>query len=183
VVKRYVPPELQTQKFVEEIAIAKQLIGAQRPRWERAAVISGAIMLCGAAAASVAIHQDVKAAGTAHLAAKPTANVDALKDIQGVWGWNADFLQSCSENPQTIAVAPDRKKLSVQYAKPYQNGRQTTTKLDFDVVSVTLDTLVLSRSDPARPSLAHTYFKFIDANAFTLIQSNDPKSGSWPIAR
>ena len=183
VVKRYVPPELQSQKAAEEIAIAKQLIGARRPRWKRAAVVSGAVMLCGAAAASVAIHQDVKAAGTVQLAAKPPPNVDALKDIQGVWGWKADFLQSCSENPQTISVAPDRKKLSVQYAKPYHNGQRTTTKLDFDVVSATSDTLVLSRSDPARPSSAPIYFKFIDANAFTLSQSNDPLGSSGTIAR
>ena len=183
VVKRYVPAELQSQKFVEEIAVAKQLISARRPRWKRAAVASGAIMLCGAAAASLAIHEDLKAVGTARLAAKPTANVDALKDIQGVWGWKADFLQSCSENPQTISVAPDRKTLTVQYAKPYQNGRQTTTKLDFDVVSAAPDTLVLSGSDSARPSAVRTFFKFIDANAFTLIRSNHPFGSSGTIAR
>jgi hypothetical protein len=186
VVKRYVPSELQSQKVAEEIAIVKEMIGSGRPRWKRAAIFSGTMMLCGAAAAAFSIHQDMKAAGTVQLAVKPTVNLDALKDIQGVWGWKADFLQSCSENPQTISVTPDRNKLSIQYAKPYQNGRKTTTKLDFDVVSATPDMLVLSKSDPAmptRPSSDQVYFKFIDANAFTLSHSNDPMGSSGMIAR
>ena len=123
VVKRYVPPRQQTQRAAEEIAIARQVIDSRRPRWRRAGIVSGVVVLCGASVAAFSIRQDLQAGSTLPAAAaKPVVSLDALKDIQGVWGWRADSRQSCEENPQTISVASDGKKVSIQYAKPYHNG-------------------------------------------------------------
>jgi hypothetical protein len=188
VVKRYVPSEFQSQKAAEEIAIAKRIIGARRPTWTGAAMISGLIMLFGAATASFSIHRYVTTAAAAPVAAaaKPQLNLDALKTIEGVWGWKADFLQSCEENPQTISVAADGKRLSIRYAKPYRNGPRTVEVIDFNVISATPDTLVLSKVDPASPtgsSSVQVSFKFIDTNAFGLSRSTDPTAWSGVIAR
>jgi hypothetical protein len=186
VVKRYVPSELQSQKAAEEIVIAKRIIGARRPTWTRAAMISGLIMLFAAATASFSIHRYVTTAAAAPVAAKPKLNLDTLKAIEGVWGFKADFLQSCEENPQTISVAADRKRLSLRYAKPYRNGPKMVETVDFNVLSATPDTLVLSKVDPAAPtgsSSVRVYFKFIDANTFVLTSSNDPEGSSGAIAR
>jgi len=186
VVKRYVPARQQTQKAAEEIAIARQVIDARRPRWRRAGIISGVVILCGASVAAFSIRQDLKTASTLPAAAaKPVVNLDALKDIQGVWGWRADYQQSCEENPQTISVASDGKKVSVSYAKPYHHGSRVTTSLDFDVVTTKPDELVLTKSDApptqASPTLVH--FRFIDENAFAISWSNDAAGSSGTVAR
>ena len=186
VVKRYVPPQQQTQRAAEEMAIARQVIDARRPRWRRAGIISAVVMLCGVGASAFSIERDLRASPARSAAKKPAANLDALKDIQGVWGWRADFQQSCQENPQTISVAPDGKKVSVRYAKPYHHGSRVTTNVDFDVVATKPDELVLSRSDAASSTEAspiRVHFRFIDENAFAMSWSNDATASSGTIAR
>lgn len=186
VVKRYVPSELQTQKAAEEMAIAKQVIGSRWPRWNRIAVVSGIIVVCSAIAASYTVHRNLQAIALARSAAKPALNLDVLKVIQGVWGWRADFEQSCENNPQTISVTSDQKKLTVHYAKPYKGPSGIHTELNFDVVSTKPDMLVLSDPasvgpDKARPT--EVYIKFIEANSFSLSRSDEPLGSSGTIAR
>ena len=186
VVKRYVPSELQTHKSAEEIAVAKQVIAVRRPRWKRIAVISGIIMLCCAAAATFSTRWNLQAAAAARLAAKPRLNLDVLKAIQGVWGWRADFLQSCSENPQTVSVTPDRKKLLVRYAKPFQDGLTLVTNLDFDVVLAKPDSIVLSEAHsatPTSPRPPQVYIQFLDANTYSLSRSDAPMKSSGAVER
>jgi hypothetical protein len=186
VVKRYVPPQQQTQRAAEEMAIARQVIDARRPRWRRAGIISGVVMLCGVSVAAFSIQRDLNVASTLPVAAKPVVSLNVLKDIQGVWGWRADFKQSCEENPQTISVAPDGKRVSVRYAKPYHHGSRVTTNLDFDVVTTKLDELVLVKSDAATSTQAspvQVHFRFIDANAFAMSWSNDAAASSGTVAR
>jgi hypothetical protein len=186
VVKRYVPSELQTHKSAEEIAVAKQVIAVRRPRWKRIAVISGIIMLCCAAAATFSTHWNLQAAAAARLAVKPRLNLDVLTAIQGVWGWRADFLQSCSQNPQTVSVTPDRKKLSVRYAKPFQDGLTLVTNLDFDVVLAKPDSIVLSEAHsatPTSPRPPQVYIQFLDANTYSLSRSDAPMKSSGAVER
>jgi len=185
VVKRYVPSELQTHKSAEEIAVAKQVIAVRRPRWKRIAVISGIIMLCCAAAATFSPRWNLQAAAAARLAAKPRLNLDVLKAIQGVWGWRADFLQSCSENPQTVSVTPDRKKLLVRYAKPFLDGSTLVTELDYEVVLAKPDSIVLLELNPTIPVNPpnKVYVQFLDANTFALSRSDEPMKSSGTIER
>ena len=111
--------------------------------------------------------------------AQPTAplrpNSDLLTNIEGVWGWRADFLESCAENPQTIQVAPDRRTLTMRYAKPYKEGAETITSVTFDVVSAEPNKLVLLRTDPAafvvgKPTPVDV--TFADANTMSWSPSN-----------
>ena len=148
VIKRYVPAEHQTNVAREEIAIAKQAIVARRPRLKRIAVVCGMVFVCGTTAMVLTAPRRLGTA-TAWLTRQPRANIDALKNIQGVWGWRADFLGSCSENPQTIQVSPDQKTLTMRYAKPYKQGSETVTEMTFEVVSVKPNKLVLLRTDSA----------------------------------
>lgn len=183
VVKRHVPSELQTQNPGDEIAVAKEVIGARKPRWTRTALVSGVVMLCAATAATFSVDRNMQASAVARLTAKPRLNLDVLKAVEGVWGWRADFLQSCTENPQTVVVASDRKKLSVQYAKPYQDGSKTVTNLDFDVISATPDTLVLAEPNSGTPSPTRVYVNFLGANSYSLSRSDAPMKSSGAIER
>jgi hypothetical protein len=107
-------------------------------------------------------------AALAALTSPALAAIDALKNIQGVWGWRADFLQSCSENPQTIQVAPDGKTLTMRYAKPYTQGSVTVTELTFDIVSVKPRSLVLLRTDaPAVGKPTPVDVLFLDENTMS----------------
>jgi hypothetical protein len=186
VLHRYVPLELRTKIVVDEIAIAKQVIGTRRLRRKRIAIISGVVVLCGATATAYSTGRNLKATAVARQTTKPTVNLDVLNAIRGVWGWNADSLQSCSENPQTIAVASDRKTLSVRYAKPYQDGSKLITSLDFGVVSASSDQLVLSVPESATPGgspPAQIYVKFLDANSYLLSRSDEPMKSSGTVVR
>jgi hypothetical protein len=186
VVKRYVPSQDQTFRSAEEMAIARQVIDARRPRWRRRAIGFGIALVCCVAAASYSAQRQLQTMAAARLATKPAVNLDVLKDIQGVWGWRADFLESCPENPQTITVAPDRKTLSLRYAKPYQQGEKTITNLDFDVVSTKPDRLVLSLSDASRATnlpATQVVIQFIDANTFSMSRDESPLASSGTIVR
>ena len=76
VVQRYVPLELRTRIVGEEMAIARQFMGAMWPRWRRIAVLSGVIMLCGATAAYVAVRRNQTAVAVARSVARPALNLE-----------------------------------------------------------------------------------------------------------
>jgi hypothetical protein len=179
VIKRYVPPEQQTQKAAEEMAIAKRVIELRQPRWRRAAILSAVLMLCGAGATAFALQRDLSLPPTAKVAAKPAPTLDPLKAVPGVWGWRADTLQSCEENPQTIALSRDGKTLSIRYAKPLELASGAVTELSYEVVSIEPNMLVLAKPGSAR----RIFFRFIDDNAFAISWSNDPNGSSGTIAR
>jgi hypothetical protein len=207
VVQRYVPLELRTRIVGEEMALARQFMGAMWPRWRRIAVLSGVIMLCGATAAYVAVRRNQTAVAVARSVARPALNLekpapnpekpaqpaqnlakpavslDVLKTVQGVWGWRADALESCQENPQTISVTPDRKKLSVRYAKPYQNGVASITNLDFDIESAKPDVLVLSLPNASTATRLVVTLQFLNADTFSLTRSDEPMKSSGTIVR
>ena len=171
VVKRYLLPEQQTQRFAEEITVAKQILAGRRPRWRRIAVVCGVLLACGGGAAAYATQRHMQVMALAQPNAKPKLNLDVLKNIEGVWGWRADFLQSCEENPQTITVTPDRSRVSIRYAKPYRSGVYRIVAMEYGVVSTGADTLVLLgpvASTPDKPAAVTVYVQFLDANSFSL---------------
>jgi hypothetical protein len=184
VVKRYVPAEQQTNLAPEEIALAKQAVVARRPRLKWRAVISGVVLVGGAAVTALSTHRYLEA--TAHLAIKPRLDLDVLRVIQGVWGFRSDYLQSCSENPQTIQVAPDRKTLTLRYAKPYELKSGTLTELNFDVVSVKPNMIGLLWTDPPASVVDKpTPFDvaFIDENTMSWSPSKVGTASSGAIER
>jgi hypothetical protein len=122
----------------------------------------------------------------AALTSPALAAIDAFKNIQGVWGWRADFLQSCSENPQTIQVAPDGKTLTMRYAKPFKEGSDVINDMTFDVISANRSKLVLLRTDPpafvgGKPIPVDVLF--IDENTMSWSPSNSAMAWSGAIER
>jgi hypothetical protein len=184
VVKRYVPAELQTHIARDEMAIAKQVIVSRRPRPKRVAVVLSIVSVSAATATAFSAQRYVETTAAARLAAKPRLNLDVLRDVEGVWGWKADFLQSCSENPQTIQVASDRKSVTLRYAKPNQQGSETLTELNFDVVAAKPDKLVLTWiNSPAGGKPNPVEIQFIDTNTMSWSSSNNATVSSGSIER
>jgi hypothetical protein len=185
VVKRYVPAEHQTNIAREEIVVAKQAIATRQSRLKWMAVVFGVVSGCGIAIATeLSAPRHLQMIVTAWLTARRRPNLDPLRDIQGVWGWKADVLRSCSENPQTMLLAPDQRTLTMRYAKPYNPGSGTVTEMIFDVVSVKASKLVLVRTDSAavgKPMPVDVLF--IDANTMSWSYANSAMGWSGSIGR
>jgi hypothetical protein len=131
VVKRYVPAEHQTHLAHDEMAVAKVVIAARRPRMKRLAAVFALVLVCGAATATYSVHRYLQTTAAVSATAQPRPNFDSLKVIQGVWGWRADFLLSCSENPQTIQVVsspPGRSPFQTSPAFRLSTGQERATK-------------------------------------------------------
>jgi hypothetical protein len=184
VVKRYVPAEDQTNRASGEMAIAKHVIAARRPRQTWMAVAFGLVLVGGATATVFALQRHLEMRAAADSANKLRLDLDVLKNIQGVWGWRADVLLSCAENPQTIEVAPDRRTLTLRYAKPNKQGSETLTGLSFDVVAVKPDQLVLRwTGPPSGTTPSPVEVQFLDANTMSWSSSSDATVSSGTIER
>jgi hypothetical protein len=116
------------------------------------------------------------------VAGTPLRGGDALTMIQGVWGWRADFMRSCSENPQSISVSFDRKRLSVHYMKPIGGKSELLRDFEFEVVSIQPDTIVLSALRPG-PYAISTFIKFLTADTYVANNSDHPLQTTGVIER
>jgi hypothetical protein len=181
IVQRYVPGELQSHIASEEIAIVKQVICLRWTRWKWAAIVLVALMLISAATTAYLTRRnlELQAKGEPEVRGRP--NLDAARTLQGVWGWRADFQQSCAENPQTISVSPDGKAVSLDYAKPYRSQ----THYEYTVVSLRPNVIELTALHPTaapNPQPVLT-INFQDANTFLLTNSGQPLAAYGVIER
>jgi hypothetical protein len=106
VVKRHVPADHQTNIARDEIALAKQVILARRPRLKHIAVVFGIALVGGVPATVFSAHRYLETTAAARLAPKPPLNLAVLKDIRGVGG--AGATQSPLALFQPVAVAVHR---------------------------------------------------------------------------
>lgn len=186
VVRRYVPRALRSHRRAEEALLCKQFISARRPRWQRSTMIFAGLMVCCAAATAFFAHRNLEAKAVPRAAVAALSGGDALATIQGTWGWRADFMQSCAQNPQVISVSADRKRLSMHYTKPIPSGTRALQDVDFAVVSVQSDALVLSPPAAATGPVPHPVsisIKFLDANTYIATNSDRPLQSTGVIER
>ena len=182
IVQKYVPGEQQSHKTSEEIAIVKQVISLRWIRWKWAAIVLGAVMLISGATTAYFTRRNLEFVAKAAPTVQARPNLDAARTLQGVWGWRADYQQSCSQNPQTISVSPDGKSVSLDYAKPYRSKQH----FEYAVVSVRPNVIELrglnapARADPYQIVLTIT---FQDANTFLLTNSGQPLAAYGVIER
>jgi hypothetical protein len=178
VVRRYVPRAQRSHQRAEEILLAKQGIAARMPGWKRWALMSAVVAVAFAGVTAFLGYRNLRALPAPRIAARPQPKIEALTAIQGVWGWRADFQQSCAQNPQSISLSADRRKLSVHYAKPLATG----SEFDFNIVSAQPDGLVLSGPiSSARP--ASVTIRFLDADTYVATNSERPLGSTGVIER
>jgi hypothetical protein len=181
-VQKYVPGEQQSHKTSEEIAIVKQVIALRWTRWKWAAIVLGALMLFSAATTAYFTRRNLQFVAKADPAVHAPLNLDAARTLQGVWGWRADYQQSCSQNPQTISVSPDGKTVSLDYAKPHRSQQH----FEYAVVSLrpnVIELRGLNGPAAANPRQAVLTITFQDANTFLLTNSAQPLATYGVIER
>ena len=182
IVQRYVPGDLQSHKTAEEIAIVKQVICLRWTRWKWAAIVLGALMLFSAATTAYFTRRNLEFVAKGEPVVRAMPNLDAARTLQGVWGWRADYQQSCSQNPQTISVSPDGKSVSLDYAKPYRSQQH----FEYTVVSIrpnVIELRALNAPAAANPRQAVLTITFEDVNAFLLTNSAQPLAAYGVIER
>jgi hypothetical protein len=182
IVQRYVPGELQSHKTSEEIAIVKQVISLRWTRWKWAAIVLGALMLFSAATTAYFTRRNMEFVAKADPAVHPRPNLDAARTLHGVWGWRADYQQSCSQNPQTISVSPDGRKVILDYAKPYRSQQH----FEYSVVSIrpnVMELRGLNAEAAANQRQVVLTITFQDANTFLLTNSAQPLAAYGVIER
>jgi hypothetical protein len=182
IVQRYVPGELQSHKTAEEIAIVKQVICLRWARWKWAAIVLGALMLLSAATTAYLTRRNLELQAKATPVVRAPLNLDAARTLRGLWGWRADYQQSCSQNPQTISVSLDGKTVSLDYAKPYRAQQH----YEYAVVSLRPNVIELTALHPATTANARQAvltITFQDANTFLLTNSAQPLAAYGVIER
>jgi hypothetical protein len=182
IVQKYVPGEQQSHKTSEEIAIVKQVISLRWTRWKWAAIVLGALMLFSAATTAYLTRRNLESVAKADPAVHAQPNLDAARTLQGVWGWRADYQQSCSQNPQTMSVSPDGKSVSLDYAKPHRSQQH----FEYAVVSLrpnVIELRALNAPAVANPRQAVLTITFQDANTFLLTNSAQPLAAYGVIER
>jgi hypothetical protein len=182
IVQKYVPGEQQSHKTSEEIAIVKQVISLRWTRWKWAAIVLGALMLFSAATTAYFTRRNLEFVAKADPTVQARPNLDAARTLQGVWGWRADYQQSCSQNPQTISVSPDGKSVTLDYAKPHRSQQH----FEYAVVSLrpnVIELRALNAPAVANPRQAVLTITFQDANTFLLTNSAQPLAAYGVIER
>jgi hypothetical protein len=181
VVKRHVPGDLQSNRADQEFILVGQSIARKVPRWIRVVVLSNVVTLSAGSVSWILIDRNWQHIVAAQLAEQAPKPVDALKAIAGVWGWRFEFLQSCSQNAHTIAVTDGNKRLSVQYTKPLWDGSQEVSQLEYTIVGVEPNKLVLESArypkqiDPRRPP-TKWYFMFSNADTYRIGRSDESRT-------
>jgi hypothetical protein len=178
VVKRHVPGDLQSHKASEEFVLVGESIARKFPRWIKVVILSSVVALSAGPVAWILIERNWQHIVAAQLAEQAPKPIDALKAIAGVWGWKHEFLQSCLQNAHTISVTDGNKRLSVQYIKPLWDGSGEVSHLEYTIIGVEPNKLVLEsaqypkQSDLRRPP-TRWYFMFSDADTYRIGRSDE----------
>jgi hypothetical protein len=179
IVKRYVPSHLQSNEPAKEFAIVRQDINRKFTRWVVVTTLSGIVALSVGTLSWVLINKNGHSVAAAQLADQGARPVNALEAITGVWGWKYDFLISCAQNPHTISVTADKKRLSMRYAKPIQGISGRASYFAYAIVGVEPNRLTLAVTPDYSQSDNHQalmwYLVFNDQNTYRISRSDWPQ--------
>jgi hypothetical protein len=176
VVKRHVPSELQSNRAGEEFILVRESIAQKLPRWIKVVILSSVVMLTTGPASWILINRNWQHIMAAQLAKQTPKPVDALKAIAGVWGFKYEFLSSCSQNAHTIAVTDGNKGLSVRFVKPLSDGAQEVSLLEYTIVGVEPNKLVLESAQYPKQSDSlptRWYFVFSNPDTYRIKRSDE----------
>lgn len=191
VITSHVPMEQRTNNPAEEIAIAKAAVARRMISVRRGLQIASVLFVVVAAADAWLYYPrteviPVTLRQTNVGVAPPT--VDALSAAIGRWGWRFNSLLSCQENPHTISLSGDRRKLSLRFKTPLQGKTGPITGYDYEIVLVSPNELVLklvdapNRTDSVGKPLEWK-IHFEDANTYYLRRSDVATQDTGIIAR
>ena len=149
-VKKHVPRDRRTRMPTTELPIAKQNIARLLRLWKRIIAASTALCIVGAILVTVGIRHDLSSVRT-EAPSKRAASVNPMVDIVGTWGTPYNFAYSCSQNPRTMRVLDEGRRIVGTFDK--SPGAAIPQSFEFLVAGTQKNEILLSVPNAPRMGL------------------------------
>lgn len=166
--KKHVPLDLRTEMPTTELPIAKQNIARLLRLWKRVIAASTALCVVGAIPATVGIRHELSSRRV-EAASKRVASVNPLADIVGTWGTPYDFAYSCSQNPHTMRLLDEGRRIVATFDKP--PGAAIPQSFEWLVAGTQKNEIILSVPNEPRRRLN---FILDDKDTYHITRSDKP---------
>lgn len=182
--KKHVPLDHMTWMPTTELPIAKQNIARLLRIWKRIIATSTALCIVGVILVTVGIRYELSSSRT-EAAPKRAASVNPMIDIVGTWGTPYDFALSCSQNPHTIGLLDEGRRIVVAFDKSPRAAIPQSFELL--VVGTQKNEIILSipNEPPHQTLVLPMGLKLIldDKNTYHMIRSDQPMAIFDVVAR
>ena len=148
--KKHVPLERMTGMPTTELPIVKQNIARLLRLWKRIIAASTALCIVGAILVTVGIRHDLSSVRT-EAPSKRAASVNPMADIVGTWGAPYDFAYSCSQNPFTLRLLDEGRRIVGTFEK--SPGAAIPQSFEWLVVGTQKNEIALSVPNEPRAGL------------------------------
>ena len=148
--KKHVPLNRMTGMPTTELPIAKQNIARLLRLWKRIIAASTALCIVGVILVTVGIRHDLSS-GWTEAPPKRAASVNPMADIVGTWGTPYDFAFSCSQNPFTMRLLDEGRRIVGMFDK--SPGAATPQSFEWLVVGTQKNEIALSVPNEPRAGL------------------------------
>ena len=176
-VKKHVPLDRMTGMPTTELPIAKQNIARLLRLWKRITAASTALCIVGVILVTVGIRHELSSSRI-EAAPKRAASVNPMADIVGTWGTLYDFAYSCSQNPHTMRLLGEGRRIVGTFDK--SPGAAIPQSYEWLVVGTQKNEIILSVPNEPRLGL-----KLIldDKNTYHMTRSDRPMAIFDIVAR
>ena len=166
--KKHVPLARMTGMPTTELPIVKQNIARLLRLWKRIITASTALCIVGVILVTVGIRHDLSSVRT-EAPSKRAASVNPMADIVGTWGTPYDFAYSCSQNPFTLRLLDEGRRIVGTFDK--SPGAAIPQSFEWLVVGTQKNEIILSVPNEPRMGL-----KLIldDKNTYHMTRSDQP---------
>jgi hypothetical protein len=166
--KKHVPLHRMTGMPTNELPIVEQNIARLLRLWKRIIAASAALCFVGVILVTVGIRQEPPSSWIA-AAPKRAASVNPMADIVGTWGTPYDFAYSCSQNPFTLRLLDERRRIVGTFDK--LPGAAIPQSFEWLVAGTQKNEIILSV-----PNEPHMGLKLIldDKNTYHITRSDQP---------
>jgi hypothetical protein len=148
--KKHVPLDRMTGMPTTELPIAKQNIARLLRLWKRIIAASIALCIVGFIPVTVGIQHELSSSRI-EVAPKRAASVNPMVDIVGTWGTPYNFAYSCSQNPRTIRVLDEGRRIVATFDK--SPGAAIPQSVEFLVAGTQKNEILLSVPNAPRMGL------------------------------
>ena len=148
--KKHVPLDRMTGMPTTELPIAKQNIARLLRLWKRIMAASTALCIVGVILVTVGIRHEPSFSWV-EAAPKRAASVNPMADIVGSWGTPYDFAYSCSQNPFTLRLLDEGRRIVGTYDK--SPGAAIPQSFEFLVAGTQKNEILLSVPNAPRAGL------------------------------
>ena len=117
--KKHVPLDRMTGMPTTELPIVKQNIARLLRLWKRIIAASTALCIVGVIVFAVCIRHEPSFSWIEAAQAPPkrAASVNPMADIVGTWGTPYDFAYSCAQNPYTLRLLDEGRRIVGTFEK------------------------------------------------------------------